>query len=64
MVDASSGQPLTSHTTEPVPFIYVGNKSVTFTDNGTLADVAPTMLALMDIPQPEEMEGKNIAIIG
>lgn len=64
MVDAKTGQPLTSHTTEPVPFIYVGDKSVTFVDNGTLADVAPTMLALMDIPQPEEMEGKNIAKIG
>ena len=64
MLDTESGQPLTSHTTEPVPFIYVGNKSVTFANDGTLADVAPTMLALMDIQQPKEMEGKNLARIG
>lgn len=64
MVDEESGQPLTSHTTEPVPFIYVGNKSLSFADNGTLADVAPTMLALMEIEQPKEMEGKNLARIG
>ncbi len=63
MLDSQSGQPLTSHTTEPVPFIYVGSKSVSFSDDGTLADVAPTMLALMDIEQPTEMEGKNLARI-
>ncbi|MEQ9022319.1 MAG: hypothetical protein RLN82_06105 [Pseudomonadales bacterium] len=55
---------MTSHTTEPVPFIYVGNKSISFASNGTLADVAPTMLALMEIEQPKEMEGKNLARIG
>ena len=64
MLDASTGQPLTSHTTEPVPFVYVGKKKVSFPGRGTLADVAPTMLALMGINQPAEMSGKNIAVIG
>jgi len=64
MMDSSTGQALTSHTTEPVPFVYVGDKQVSFPSKGTLADVAPTMLALMDIEQPIEMSGKNIAVIG
>lgn len=64
MVDTSTGQALTSHTTEPVPFVYVGDKDVSFPARGTLADVAPTMLALMDLEQPAEMSGKNIAVIG
>lgn len=63
MMDGETGQPLTSHTTEPVPFIYVGDKQVEFNDQGTLADVAPTMLALMELEQPTEMSGKNIASI-
>lgn len=64
MKDASTGQALTSHTTEPVPFVYVGDKEVSFPTRGTLADVAPTMLALMGLEQPVEMSGKNIAVIG
>lgn len=64
MLDSSTGQPLTSHTTEPVPFVYVGDKEVSFSKQGTLADVAPTMLALMNIEQPVEMSGKNLAQIG
>ncbi len=60
MMDVENNQPLTSHTTEPVPLIYVGNKSVTLADGGTLTDIAPTMLALMEIPQPQEMTGRDL----
>ena len=61
MLDYESGQPHTQHTTELVPFIYVGNKSITMNQHeGKLADVAPTMLALMNIEQPSEMTGHSL----
>jgi 2,3-bisphosphoglycerate-independent phosphoglycerate mutase len=60
MVDPDNGQALTSHTTEPVPLIYVGERKLQL-HNGTLADIAPTLLALMDLPQPAEMTGHNLA---
>ncbi len=61
MFDEQSGQVHTQHTTLPVPLIYVGNKDLTLADNGSLADVAPTILALMDLPQPTEMTGHSLA---
>lgn len=61
MVDYESGQHHTQHTTELVPFIYVGGKSVSVdTQNGKLADVAPSMLALMGIEKPDEMTGHSL----
>jgi 2,3-bisphosphoglycerate-independent phosphoglycerate mutase len=60
MVDGNQ-EKHTQHTTEHVPFIYVGNRSVTMqTTSGRLCDVAPTMLALLDLPQPEEMTGQSL----
>jgi 2,3-bisphosphoglycerate-independent phosphoglycerate mutase len=58
MVDPESGQPLTSHTNGPVPLVYVGSKDLDFSSEGSLCDLAPTMLALMDLPIPDEMTGK------
>jgi 2,3-bisphosphoglycerate-independent phosphoglycerate mutase len=43
-----------------VPFIYVGKRNINLRDGGVLADVAPTMLCLMGLPQPAEMTGKSI----
>ncbi|MEH6909181.1 MAG: 2,3-bisphosphoglycerate-independent phosphoglycerate mutase [Oceanicoccus sp.] len=64
MQDYQSGQAHTQHTTELVPFVYVGDKVVKITkDGGKLADVAPTMLALMGIAQPPEMTGQSLLII-
>ncbi|MFC3903344.1 phosphoglycerate mutase [Acinetobacter marinus] len=60
MQDYDSGQVHTQHTTEHVPFIYVGPTSATIADNGVLADVAPTLLHLMNIPVPAEMQGRNL----
>lgn len=61
MLDYESGQAHTQHTTELVPFIYVGNKPVSMqAEGGKLADVAPTMLALMALPQPAEMTGQSL----
>jgi 2,3-bisphosphoglycerate-independent phosphoglycerate mutase len=56
MTDAD-GDASTAHTLNPVPCIYVGTKNVTL-QNGALADVAPTVLTLMGLDIPEEMEGK------
>ncbi|WP_028548993.1 2,3-bisphosphoglycerate-independent phosphoglycerate mutase [Paenibacillus sp. UNC451MF] len=49
----------TAHTTNPVPFI-VTNKHVTLRNDGILADIAPTMLKLLEVQQPEEMTGKAL----
>ena len=54
------GQPFTAHTTNPVPFCIVG-AAVRLRD-GRLADIAPTMLDLMGLNQPEEMDGKTLIL--
>jgi 2,3-bisphosphoglycerate-independent phosphoglycerate mutase len=58
MYDEKSGQPITAHTTSPVPLIYVGPRKLTLVD-GELADVAPTVLELMGVPKPDEMTGES-----
>lgn len=64
MVDYDSGQVHTQHTTELVPLVYVGNRSLTMTPNtGKLADVAPTMLKLMGLEQPKDMTGTPLVNI-
>ncbi len=60
MFDEHTQQPLTSHTTEPVPFIYIGRSAVIAHDQGTLADIAPTMLYVMGLTKPEEMTGQSL----
>lgn len=60
MFDEETGQPHTQHTTLPVPLIYVGEKKISLIEQGSLSDVAPTILALMDLPQPKEMTGKSL----
>ena len=54
------GAPFTAHTTNPVPFLVAGAGDVKLREGGVLADIAPTMLKLMGLPQPEEMTGKSI----
>jgi len=61
MTDKTTGQPHTAHTTDPVPFILVGDKAE-LRDDGCLADVAPTVLRFLAIPQPVEMTGKSIVV--
>lgn len=55
----ADGTPFTAHTTNPVPFIVVG-KDCNLREGGVLADIAPTMLEAMELPQPEEMTGKSL----
>jgi len=56
-----NGRPHTAHTINPVPFI-VTVKDAKLRDDGILADVAPTILKLMNLPQPAEMTGKPVII--
>ena len=61
MVDPVTGQPHTSHTTNPVPLVLVNDSSTrTLRDGGALCDVAPTVLGLLGMPQPPEMTGRDL----
>ncbi len=62
MQDHHTGQSHTAHTSELVPFIYVGRDANVRSD-GTLSDVAPTMLHLLGLEQPREMTGKPIVTL-
>ena len=56
MFDNSTGQAHTAHTTNPVPFVYLGRKAK-IAATGALEDIAPTMLYLLNLPIPPEMSG-------
>ena len=61
MVDPVTGGPHTAHTTNPVPVILVGGPAgVQLRSGGRLADLAPTLLQLMNLPQPDEMTGQSL----
>ena len=64
MIDPATGGPFTAHTTNPVPFILVGKdwKGAKLREDGILADIAPTMLDMMDLPKPKEMEGTSMIV--
>ena len=55
------GSPMTAHTTNPVPFILCG-AGTELRPNGRLADIAPTMLDVMGLACPEEMDGKTLIV--
>ena len=57
----ADGSPFTAHTTNPVPFVAVGVEGK-LRDGGRLADIAPTMLQLLGLPQPEEMDGQSLLV--
>ena len=54
------GTPNTAHSLNPVPCVYVTNDKNATVENGILADVAPTILHIMGLPQPAEMTGHNL----
>jgi 2,3-bisphosphoglycerate-independent phosphoglycerate mutase len=59
----SDGSPNTAHTTNLVHFVYVAENAGSFrVENGILADVAPTLLFLLGLPQPAEMTGRNLLV--
>ncbi len=59
MIDYATGGPHTAHTLHPVPIVLVGAGAVPLR-SGILADVAPTLLQLMGLPQPPEMTGRSL----
>jgi 2,3-bisphosphoglycerate-independent phosphoglycerate mutase len=61
MVLDKNNNPVTSHTTFPVPFI-VTDESVKLREGGILADIAPTIIKLLGVEQPKEMTGKSIVV--
>ena len=63
LVDYSTGEPWTAHTTNPVPFILVNaDPSCKLREGGCLADIAPTLIELMSLEQPKEMTGKSLLV--
>jgi 2,3-bisphosphoglycerate-independent phosphoglycerate mutase len=63
MHDESTGQPHTAHTLNLVPLVYVGRRA-TMAPGGALKDVAPTLLAILGLPQPPEMTGVPLINLG
>jgi len=59
MRDPNTGGPHTAHTTNPVPLLLAGVPGVNLSD-GRLADLAPTLLQLMNLPQPADMSGRSL----
>ena len=63
MINYETGEPWTAHTTNPVPFILINsNPNWKLREGGALCDIAPTLLQMMEIPQPEEMSGKSLIV--
>ncbi len=64
MVDPDTGEPYTAHTLNPVPLVLLTDRlqGCRFQEGGALKDIAPTILALLGLDQPKEMEGHNLLI--
>ncbi len=60
MFDARTHQPHTAHTLERVPFIYVGRTGTITHQTGTLADIAPTLISLLNLPLAPQMTGQSL----
>jgi 2,3-bisphosphoglycerate-independent phosphoglycerate mutase len=60
MRDPQTGGPHTAHTTNPVPLLLVGARNRALVAEGRLADIAPTLLELMELPKPKEMTGVSL----
>jgi 2,3-bisphosphoglycerate-independent phosphoglycerate mutase len=63
MVDPETSQPHTAHTTNPVPIYWVSAESDELgLRDGSLADIAPTVLDLLALPVPEQMSGRSLIV--
>ncbi len=60
MADPANGEPHTAHTMNRVPFILAGGPTGVGLDDGSLADIAPTVLELLGLPQPQSMTGHSL----
>jgi 2,3-bisphosphoglycerate-independent phosphoglycerate mutase len=62
MMDPETDEPHTQHTTHPVPLLVVDQQRWLLAPSGTLADVAPSLLTLMDLPIPDAMTGRSVLL--
>ena len=64
MCEPDSNKPVTAHSSNPVPFILISekHKNCTLRQGGSLRDIAPTILNLLNLPIPEEMTGQNLIV--
>ena len=62
MIDPNTGEPHTQHTEYPVPFLIMGEGPVRLSTGRGLADIAPTILELLGVPQPPEMTGRSLLL--
>jgi len=62
MLNEKTGQAHTAHTCNPVPFVYLGRDAV-MAESGALSDIAPTMLYLMGLETPPEMNGRSLVTL-
>ena len=63
LIDPATGGPHTAHTTNPVPFILVSDeKNMALREGGSLRDLSPTLLSMMQIDQPGQMTGGNLRV--
>ena len=61
MVNADTGKPQTAHTTNKVPFVIInGPEGLKLKDDGALCNIAPTVLQLLGIEQPKEMDCESL----
>lgn len=60
MLDETTRQAYTAHTTNLVPLIYIGNRPASLAGNGALEDISPTLLNIMGVAQPPEMTGQSL----
>jgi 2,3-bisphosphoglycerate-independent phosphoglycerate mutase len=63
MIDPATGGPHTAHTTSPVPFLVVGSdEDHTLREGGALCDVGPTILRMLGLERPAEMDGRDLRL--
>jgi 2,3-bisphosphoglycerate-independent phosphoglycerate mutase len=65
MIDPATGGPHTAHTTNPVPFIVMAEnrKQFTLKPNGSLRDISPTILGMLNLDEPKEMTGQDLRLL-
>lgn len=63
MFNPQTQQPHTAHTHQKVPLVYVGKRAITMVKSGSLKDVAPSLLTLLNMDQPEEMTGQSLVTL-
>ena len=62
MIDYTTGDPHTAHTTNPVPILLISSNNSLKVKEGRLADIAPSLLDIMGLEKPAEMTGESLIV--